>query len=157
MSTASASNATPSKTDFVRSYLNGNPTAGVRAVNEAWNAAGNAGSISDTLVHRLRSEKGLTGNVRTGRPAGSKATAAGGSRPSGTKVKASRGRRGRPPRSAAAPDLGAAPEVFSDSGGAGGLEAEFDRLLFRVMGQGMPDVEEAIRQARRLLVLSQGR
>src|SRR5438105_1081151 len=54
------------KTGFVKEYLNDNPQANARAVNEAWNEAGFDGTISNTLVTRLRSELGLTGNIPKG-------------------------------------------------------------------------------------------
>ena len=52
------------KTSFVKQFLSGNPQGNVQAVNEAWTAAGNEGSIGATLIQKLRSEMGLTGNLR---------------------------------------------------------------------------------------------
>jgi hypothetical protein len=54
------------KTGFVKEYLNDNPRANARAVNAAWAAAGFEGTISPTLVTKLRSEMGLTGNIPKG-------------------------------------------------------------------------------------------
>jgi hypothetical protein len=54
------------KTGFLKEFLNDNPEANTRAVNEAWAAAGFEGSISNTLVTKLRSEMGLTGNIPKG-------------------------------------------------------------------------------------------
>src|SRR6516164_3463581 len=54
------------KTGFLKEYLNDNPQANARAVNEAWKDAGFEGSISNTLVTKLRSEMGLTGNIPKG-------------------------------------------------------------------------------------------
>jgi hypothetical protein len=58
-------------------------------VNQAWKDAGFEGSISNTLVTRMRSEMGLTGNIPKG--PGKKAEAEAGARPTGRK----RGRRKR--------------------------------------------------------------
>jgi hypothetical protein len=52
------------KTGFVKEVLNDNPQANAKAVNEAWTAAGFGGTISPTLVTKMRSEMGLTGNIR---------------------------------------------------------------------------------------------
>ena len=55
---------TPGKTLFVKEFLNDHPEGNVRAVNEAWNSAGFAGTISPALVHKMRASLGLTGNRR---------------------------------------------------------------------------------------------
>jgi hypothetical protein len=52
------------KTAFVKEFLNDNPLANTRAVNEAWKAEGFEGTISHTLVTKVRSQLGLTGNMR---------------------------------------------------------------------------------------------
>ena len=65
MPTATATRS-PGKTGFLKEYLNDNPQANTRAVNEAWKDAGFDGSISNTLVTKLRSEMGLTGNIPKG-------------------------------------------------------------------------------------------
>jgi hypothetical protein len=64
MSTATTRNR--GKTAFVKEFLNDNPQANAKAVNEAWKAAGFGGSIGHTLVTRMRSELGLTGNIPKG-------------------------------------------------------------------------------------------
>ena len=75
------------KTGFVKEILNDNPEANTRAVNEAWAAAGFEGTISPTLVTKLRSQLGLTGNIPKG--PGKKAEVEASARPTGKK----RGRR----------------------------------------------------------------
>ena len=77
------------KTGFLKEYLNDNPQANARAVNEAWKEAGFEGTISNTLVTRMRSELGLTGNIPKG--PGKKAEAEASARPTGKR----RGRRKR--------------------------------------------------------------
>ena len=54
------------KTSFVKEILFDNPQANPTAVNEAWTAAGMDGTISPTLVNKMRSELGLAGNLRVG-------------------------------------------------------------------------------------------
>jgi hypothetical protein len=52
------------KTTFVKEFLKKNPQGNVQAVNEAWAAAGKDGTIGSTLIQKLRSQMGLTGNLR---------------------------------------------------------------------------------------------
>jgi hypothetical protein len=79
------------KTGFVKEYLNDNPQANARAVNEAWKEAGFEGTISNTLVTRMRSELGLTGNIR--RAPGKKAEAEAGTTSAPAIKKHGRGKR----------------------------------------------------------------
>ena len=53
------------KTAFLEGFLPGNRDAGVEAVNSAWVAAGNTGSVSESLVGKIRSKLGLTGRRGT--------------------------------------------------------------------------------------------
>ena len=55
----------PGKSDFIKQVLGKNPQATFKAVNEAWTEAGFDGSISQALVNKMRSEAGLSGNLRT--------------------------------------------------------------------------------------------
>src|SRR5262245_52795355 len=55
----------PSKSDFIKQLLVRDQRATFKAVNEASTAAGNGGSISQALVNKMRSEAGLSGNLRT--------------------------------------------------------------------------------------------
>jgi hypothetical protein len=52
------------KTSFVMDVLKDNPKGNAKAVNEAWAAAGMSGTIGATLINKMRSEMGLTGNLR---------------------------------------------------------------------------------------------
>jgi hypothetical protein len=70
MATATKS---PNKTSFVQDFLKENPKGNVKAVQEAWAAAGMTGSIGATLVNKMRSDMGLTGNLRA--PSKPKSTA----------------------------------------------------------------------------------
>ena len=62
MATATATKMT--KSAFLTDFLKKNPKANVTVVNEAWTKAGNDGSVSPSLVTKLRSDLGLSGNTR---------------------------------------------------------------------------------------------
>ena len=65
---------TQSKTEFVKKFLTSTPQANVKAVNDAWAAARMKGTIGATLINGLRSEMGLSGNLRAkSRPSTTKA------------------------------------------------------------------------------------
>src|SRR5215471_2530802 len=81
------------KTGFIKDYLNDNPEANTRAVNEAWRAAGFEGTISPTLVTSMRSQLGLTGNIRKG--PGKTAEAEDAARPTGKRHGRRKGATGR--------------------------------------------------------------
>ena len=53
-----------SKGSFVKEFLSDHPEGNVKAVNEAWQGAGNEGTIGDTVIYKTRAEMGLTGKVR---------------------------------------------------------------------------------------------
>src|SRR5262249_19595925 len=92
MPTATATRS-QGKTGFVKEFLNDNPQANARAVNEAWAAAGFEGTISPTLVTKIRSELGLTGNIPKG--SGKKAEAEASASPTGKKRGRRKGATGR--------------------------------------------------------------
>ena len=52
------------KTKFVNEFLAKNPQGNLRAVNEAWTAEGMRGTISKSVVDKIRAKLGLTGNLR---------------------------------------------------------------------------------------------
>jgi hypothetical protein len=54
----------PNKTSFVTGLLEQNPKANLKAVQAEWTAAGHPGSVSHTLVSKLRADMGLAGNIR---------------------------------------------------------------------------------------------
>src|SRR4051812_2444691 len=57
------------KSAFVREVLTKDSTASAQAVSDAWKAAGREGTISDSLVKKMRADMGLTGNARSGKKA----------------------------------------------------------------------------------------
>jgi hypothetical protein len=152
------------KTDFVKNVLANNDRANTKAVNDAWKAAGREGQISPTLVNKLRSALGLAGNLRS---KNKKKT-----EPATTAKSAYTGKkRGRKPKQTGIPTVDLTPsylngrkanETKDEQPSRGGLnanrkaleelEADFDRLLFKVMAMGgSPAIEESLRQTRRLL------
>src|SRR5271166_2826547 len=134
--------ATPGKTSFLKEFLNDHPEGNVKAVNEAWTAAGFDGTISETLVYKARASLGLTGNL-SGK---TKAAAEGEATPTGKK-------RGRPRKEPTAPVTGQPRGRKSNRSLAlNELEADIDRLIFKVMGVGdLAEIETALREARRLV------
>ena len=131
----------PGKTSFVKEFLNDHPQGNVKDVNDAWTAAGFAGTISTALVSKMRAHLGLAGNRR--RKTNSRAPQSK-SRTGMTRVTASETR-----------------ASFSNGSETRGrksnrttvllaVEAEIDRLIFAVMALGdLPEIEIALREARR--------
>src|SRR5208282_6807197 len=60
---ATTATAAPGKTSFVKEFLQGNPQANAKAVNEAWTAAEMKGTISHPVISEVRKQLGLTGNL----------------------------------------------------------------------------------------------
>ena len=137
--------STPGKTMFVKEFLNDHPEGNVKAVNDAWTAAGFDGTISPTVVNKMRASLGLAGNLR-GKTERSKTRANGKATSTGKK-------RGRPRKETTAA-VTVEPrenrsEVLND------LEADIDRLMFKVMGIGdLTEIEDSLRRTRRLLYVS---
>ena len=133
--------ATPGKTSFLKEFLHDNPQGNVKAANEAWQAAGYDGTISTALVYKARASLGLTGNL-SGKTKKSKAMTTS----TGKKL-------GRPHEEPTAPVTGQPRGRKSNRSLAlNELEAEIDRLIFKVMDVGdLTEIEDSLRGARRLL------
>src|SRR4051794_6963556 len=58
---ATGSGVNQGKSAFLEEFFPGNRDADLGAVNQAWNAAGNTGTISESLFGKIRSKLGLTG------------------------------------------------------------------------------------------------
>lgn len=150
----------PNKTAFIRERLGEDDSLGAVAIRRAWTEAGNEGSISDNLYYSTKRDLGLTGRRSSGEsaPAGAsqpEAFEAGSAAVVGREV-APQGPNGR---------VGATTEaVRGESSGSGDLsrvidevEAGIDDLIFTLkVNGGMPEVEAALRAARRLLTRSTG-
>jgi hypothetical protein len=134
--------SSPGKIMFVKEFLHDHPQGNVDAVNGAWQAAGFDGTISRTVVDKMRALLGLTGNL------------AANTKKSKTSARGKRLVRPRIEHTAAArvqPRAGnsARTAVLDD------LEADIDRLLFKVMGLGdLTEIEDTLRRARRLLYVT---
>jgi hypothetical protein len=162
---ASTGTAKQGKSAFIKEVLFDNPEANAKVINEAWTADGMSGTISAALVSKVRAELGLTGNSR-GRPSQKSALITGASKPVGKK-------RGRKPRATSRtgdarknkalpkadrpmqaaferrPRMGDRQRRLTE------LEADIDRMLFKVMELGgLSGIEESLRQTRRLLYRS---
>jgi hypothetical protein len=142
------------KTEFVREVLTKNPHANATVVRDEWTATGHSGSISQTLVNKQRSLMGLAGNLKGGRPKSSESA--------GAKAPYTGKKRGRKPKSASLNGHGSTGDARSfgePRARVGGrpaqlsqLEADIDRLLFRVMSLGgLENIEDSLRRTRRLL------
>ncbi len=151
------------KLEFVTSMLRDDPKANERAVKQAWSEAGREGTISGSYVTKIRAKLGLTDGSRSRRKA---EPAADGPRPRPrTQV-----RKAAKPVEPSAPEQ-AAPtptrrNLSTPTQAAGDnrratlaeIEADVDRALFRVMQLGnLAEIEDALRTARRRLILESGR
>jgi hypothetical protein len=148
----------PNKSAFVRDFVQNNPTANRKAVEEAWQQAGNEGTISSALVSNLRSKLGLTGNLRSG-----SRTAAGDGAPEAPKTTARTPKRKQRGRGAKGKVIGfvaesikePVPRIVGRKGALAEIEADIDRLIFKLIGLGgMETMEDELRKVRRLLYRS---
>ena len=131
---------------FAKEFLHDNPQGNVNAVNEAWQAAGFDGTISQTVVDKLRTSMGLTGDLRANikKP----------------KTSATGKKRVTPQKETAAA-VNVQPRMSNSTRTVelNELEADIDRLIFKAMGIGdLTEIEDTLRRARRLLygVLTRG-
>jgi hypothetical protein len=122
-----------SKREFVDAVLRGNPRAGTAEVNRAWTEAGGPGTISRSLIGKVRSERASEGPTmrRIDRPSPELPASGNGTLSAGVRT----------------PDHEA---LIAE------LERDLDRILFRVMGLGdRPELERQIRRCRRTLILGE--
>ena len=153
------------KSAFVREVLTRDDQANHEAVNRAWTESGHAGTISESLVGKIRAEMGLTGNPRSrtkvtesagatertaatrqGRAAGKKATGGSATKANGEHT----------PEKQSQP---ATPRATGDDRGRvlTRMEGQIDDMLFEIKtAGGLPEFEEALRRARRILARSHG-
>lgn len=148
MSTSAGRSA--SKSDFVRDQIQKNSAITAREVLDAWTASGNEGTLSETLFYNVKKALGLAGTARP--------STAGGGGPSSkgrTRMKKTpKSGRTRPARSIGQASAGAPAGSRSDQRGRtfDELESKIDDMIFQLKTiGGHPDVEEALRKARRLL------
>jgi hypothetical protein len=159
------------KSAFVGDVLTKDNQANTEAVNWAWTKAGHAGTISESLVNKIRSRMGLTGQPRPG----ARVTESAGSAepPAAPATRQRTGPKRVGGRSPAKGDERPVPQVTeseaepqeagSQSGGDDRtrvltrLEGQIDEMLFEIkVAGGLPEFEEALRRARRILARSHG-
>lgn len=148
------------KQEFVKTFLERNPAASGRMLNEAWKQAGNKGTISGSYFYATKGKMGLT----RARPRGV-------SKPELQRDRSSLAspparKPGRPPGTSSkgngavtSPNGRNESKSLRQTTNRGQaleeLEVDIDRLMTRVMTLvDLPEVEEALRKARRLLVLA---
>lgn len=154
-----AANTKMTKTAFVTALLQKNPKTTVKTAKAAWAEAGYPGTLSGTLVSKLRSDLGFAGNIRAARK--SKVVTNGAvkrpvGRPKGsfkTRVQAPVHSNGE----AAPMIMVVTSKVTNRAKTLDGIEAGIDDLIFSLKSIGnFADVEAALRSARRLLARSHG-
>ena len=160
MATETASGTGQGKTSFVEEFLKDHRDADLAAINAAWRSFGREGTISESLFGKTRRSLGLTGKRDGERAKVAEETPRARTPAAARKV----GKRSPAPR-----QVGASPgetstvasrQISSTVKNRAGdrnemliaLERDFDRLLFNVIElEGMTEVEEHIRSARRVI------
>jgi hypothetical protein len=157
------------KSAFVRAVLTKDRQANHEAVNRAWTEAGHAGTISESLVGKLRSELGLTGQQRprarvtesaesAGQPAAPATQRGTGPKKGGGRIPAKANGRHVP----RVTESGTGPQETMPQSGGGDrtrvltkLEGQIDDMIYEVkVAGGLPEFEEVLRRARRILARS---
>jgi hypothetical protein len=129
------------KSPFIKEVLVDNPQANAAVINKAWKAAGMKGTISVSLVNKVRSDLGLTGYLRRG-PKSAVAKKTGGKTPSvgahATRSPATKRR------------LGNREQMLAE------VESKIDSLIFELLEiGGVEKAEDSLRAARRVVVRAQ--
>ena len=119
----------PGKAMFVKEYLNDHPRGNVRAINEAWRAAGFNRGISKTVVFKVKSSLSLSGNLRS-KTKKSKTSAA--------------AKKLVTPRNETTATGSVQPRV-SRSAVLDDIEGDIDRLIFKAMAIGNLSDERTVR------------
>ena len=129
----------PGKSAFVEAILRRDPKANSRAVNQAWSDAGHEGMISDPTYYKVRSK--LAASPEPGRSSSSQTDS--------SEVTAAAGEQRKARRTST---VTATSKSSDPSGVADEVEAGIDDLMYKLKDSGgMPEVEAALRAARRLL------
>jgi hypothetical protein len=132
------------KSSFIKEVLFDDPKANTAAVNRAWKGNGMKGTISVSLVNKVRSDLGLTGNLRTGAKASvsKQAIRKTGKAPTvGVHASPSRVTERRP---------GNRERTLAE------VEDKIDRLILELLEiGGVEKAEDALRAARRVVVRAQ--
>jgi hypothetical protein len=153
------------KSAFLKEFFVDHPSAKRGEINDAWRAAGNQGQISSSLISAVRTDLGLKGKGRSK----AKVKASVGASTGSSAASKSNGRRTGPEAGGRTRERAAgrpSPEVSERPAGsrAAGddrtrllttLEGQIDEMLFEIkVAGGLPEFEEALRRARRVLARS---
>ena len=146
------------KTPFVEAYFESHPDGTLETVNDAWSAAGNSGTLSESLVGKVRARLGLTGKKRVELPQAIEPPAKAKTRSPGRPKKVAKpvekatSVSNGPPTTAT---VAATTRQEHDDDVLDELEESIDELIqkIRVLGD-KPQVVKALKRARRLLVRS---
>lgn len=146
------------KTPFTREQLEKDPAADADSISEAWQSSGHDGTISASLVYKIKTDMGLTGRGKVGRPPKSVAA--------GLKRTKPRGRPRKNPLPTAAPapapatgrrSAPAAAASHDEDSVLDELEDAIDTLIGKIKQVGEhTEAVRALRKARRLLGHPQG-
>jgi hypothetical protein len=136
------------KASFLKEFFVDHPDAGKAAVDAAWRAAGNEGTISESLITQTRRKLGLTGKsqAKAKVEAGKRSSDARGTNPKAATTKVRTGKeRPAEPR----------PSEKDRTALLIRLEKQVDDMIHEIrMAGGLPGFEETLRKARRILVRS---
>jgi len=155
------------KSAFLKEFFVDHPDAGISAINDAWREAGNEGTISDSLTSKIRRNLGLSGKGRDtaeakgGFGAGKRSSATPKSKSNSTGPKAAGPTAAKSNGTVTTETLHRSSERQSPEEDRTKLlirlENEIDDMIheIRVAG-GLPEFEESLRRARRILVRSHG-
>jgi hypothetical protein len=123
------------KSSFIKEVLFDNPEANTAAVNEVWKKGGMKGTISVSLVGKVRSDLGLTGNLPKGRKPAVSKKPGGKTKAEAVQPKHRSGNRER---------------MLNE------VEAKIDELVFELLGiGGVEKAVDTLRAARRVVVRAQ--
>lgn len=138
----------PGKAAFVEEVLRRDPTANSKAVNRAWSEAGYEGMISDPTFYKVRGRLSASDEPTSSTPA----------EPKSSKTSLVAEAKTQAPRTSATSTPKNKPSESSNPGKvADEVEAGIDDLMYMLKDSGgMPEVEAALRAARRLLYRNQG-
>lgn len=143
--------ASPGKSSFIKEILFDNPLANPATVNAAWKTAGMKGTISDSLVNKIRSDLGLSGNLRH-----KSAPASGNGTGKTSAPQKPSARAGQTARTEETPDPrtpGKKGRPSNRSRSLAEIEGDIDRLIFKLMVVGgLEKVEDELRRVRRHVI-----
>lgn len=140
------------KTAFVEEFLTTHRDANVEAVKEAWTAADHEGTISESLVNKMRHKLGLTGGKRRRKRSELGGEASAQARKPGRPANPVGRPRRNPEEHPVAARVRASTRNSHDENILDELEESIDELIQKIRELGdRPDVVKALRRARRIL------